>query len=31
MKEAELDSVKKEFEQIEQAAKVDTLFRPGDR
>ena len=29
MKEAELDSVKKEFEQIEQAAKVDTSFDPA--
>ena len=30
MKEAELDSVKKEFEQIEQAAKIDTTFDPAD-
>jgi sec-independent protein translocase protein TatB len=29
MKEAELDSVKKEFEQLEQAAKVDTSFDPA--
>ena len=29
MKEAELDSVKKEFEQIEQAAKIDTSFDPA--
>jgi sec-independent protein translocase protein TatB len=29
MKEADLDSVKKEFEQLEQAAKVDTSFDPA--
>ena len=29
MKEAELDSVKKEVEQIEQAAKIDTTFDPA--
>ncbi len=29
MKEADLDSVKKEFAQLEQAAKVDTSFDPA--
>ena len=29
MKEADLDSVKKEFEQLEAAAKVDTSFDPA--
>ena len=29
MKEADLDSVKKEFEQLEHAAKVDTSFDPA--
>jgi sec-independent protein translocase protein TatB len=29
MKEAELDSVKKEFDQLEQAAKIDTSYDPA--